>query len=99
MLKRYGDIFWIVSGTSIIIVILFILIAWFRKIWIKYIPALGDSTDDDILDNNVEPQPVIFKILYNFSYTIMNNIIPRTVIYLIIVLLLIIVSLINLVFI
>lgn len=89
---RVGDIYWLLNGVTAIVLLLFIPITWFKKLWVVF----NHSTEED--PNTVNPPKNRFlKYLYDISREIMRNAVVRFGIYLTMVSLLTACSLIHLV--
>ncbi|XP_035790946.1 adenylyl cyclase X E-like [Anopheles albimanus] len=87
-----GIYFWVLNGFSGVLLLAFIPITWFKKVWDVYTPY----SIDDLLRVR-KPQSKIMRLLYDFSNDIMSNFIIRTVIYLITIALLVVCSLMYLI--
>ncbi|XP_055538155.1 adenylyl cyclase X E [Wyeomyia smithii] len=88
----FGFYFWIIMLTSGAVLLTFIPITWFKKLWDVYTPY----SSEDLLRVR-KPQSAILKRLYEFSNGIMENFPLRTIIYLITIIILAACSLIYLI--
>lgn len=90
--NRMGILFWILNGTSAVILCTFIPITWFKKLWV----VLRRPTEDDI--TMVHPPKNRFLLyFFDLSRDIMKNAISRIAMYITMVTLLTTCSLIHLV--
>uniref|UniRef100_A0A1S4GVP2 adenylate cyclase n=1 Tax=Anopheles gambiae TaxID=7165 RepID=A0A1S4GVP2_ANOGA len=87
-----GIYFWLLNGLSGALLLAFIPITWFKKVWDVYTPY----SIDDLLRVR-KPQSRVMRIFYDFSNDIMSNFVIRTVIYLITIALLVVCSLMYLI--
>uniref|UniRef100_A0A182JM26 adenylate cyclase n=1 Tax=Anopheles atroparvus TaxID=41427 RepID=A0A182JM26_ANOAO len=87
-----GPYFWLLNGFSGALLLAFIPITWFKKVWDVYTPY----SIDDLLRVR-KPQSKVMRIFYDFSNDIMSNYIIRTVIYIITITLLVVCSLMYLI--
>ncbi|KFB36670.1 AGAP007631-PA-like protein [Anopheles sinensis] len=87
-----GAYFWFLNGFSGALLLAFIPITWFKKVWDVYTPY----SIDDLLRVR-KPQSKVMRVFYDFSNDIMSNFIIRTVIYLITIALLVVCSLMYLI--
>ncbi|XP_052873857.1 adenylyl cyclase X E [Anopheles cruzii] len=83
-----GIYFWMLNGFAGTLLVVFVPITWFKKIWDVYTPY---SIDDLLRVRKPQSRPM--RVLYDFSNDIMGNFIIRTVIYLITITLLVFCSL------
>jgi hypothetical protein len=92
MNSRNGSIFYWCTAMSTLLMFSFVPLVWFKKIW-DYMKPVHDY------DASLTVPPVnrILRKLYEFSFEIMSNAIFRTIIYLLVVVILVIVSLLHLV--
>lgn len=89
--KRSGWIFWSFIVLSAVVLITFIPITWFKKLWVVFMPA---NDDNSMLVN--PPKSIIPLCLFNISRNIMKNAIARTCMYLVTISLLMVCSLVHL---
>ncbi|XP_035911813.1 adenylate cyclase type 2 [Anopheles stephensi] len=87
-----GMYFWLLNGLSGALLLAFIPITWFKKVWDVYTPY----SIDDLLRVR-KPQSRLMRIFYDFSNDIMSNYVIRTVIYLITIALLVVCSMMYLI--
>lgn len=89
---RNGVLYWIVNTVALIILIVFIPITWFKKLWILFSPINEDEP------NRITPPKSKFcRYLYDTSKSIMSNGVARIIIYITSILMLTLSALIHLV--
>lgn len=92
MYYRTGLIYWILNGITAIVLISFIPITWFKKLWILFIPI-----NEDNLDVIEQPENKFYNYLYNKSRNVMISATSRMIIYLLTITLITACALIHLV--
>lgn len=75
------------------ILIVLVLMAWFRKMWIMHTPPSTDSEDN----KSYEPKNRAWQSLFHFSFYLSNGAGVRTFIYILVISLLVITSLLHMV--
>lgn len=76
--SRNGILYWIVNTVALVMLIAFIPITWFKKIWILFSPI-----NEDEPNRITPPVTAIGNYLYNTSKSIMSNGVARIAIYII----------------
>jgi hypothetical protein len=89
---RNGNLFYWCTAVSTLMMFTFAFVVWFKKIWDLFMPSLESDASMAIPPGNRW-----LRALYGFSYDVMSNAVWRTVIYLFVVIILVIVSLLHLV--
>lgn len=89
---RNGRIFYWCTSVSTLLMLIFLILVWFKKFWDYSRPH-----DDLDASQTIPPLNRSLKALYGFSFDIMSNAVWRTIIYLLVVFILVNVSLLNLV--
>lgn len=89
--KRSGWIYWSFIILSAIVLLTFIPITWFKKLWVLFMPVNEENSN---LVN--PPKSNVLLCLFNISRNIMQNAIARTCIYLATISLLMVCSLVHL---
>lgn len=83
---------YVVVVCACILVVLLIL-SWFRKLWIMHTPPLTDAEDN----KSYEPKNRAWKSLYQFSFYLSNGAGIRTFLYIVIITILVVTSLLHMV--
>lgn len=75
------------------ILVMLVILSWFRKLWIMHTPPLSDSEDN----RSYEPRNRAWKSLFQLSFHLSNGAGVRTTLYFVIICLLVVTSLVHMV--
>ncbi|XP_055382596.1 adenylyl cyclase X E [Condylostylus longicornis] len=92
IINKLSCFFWILDGVLFCVLLLFLPLTWYKKLWIVFSKAPDDETDEPL-----EPKNIFSKFFYKISDKLMRNFFGRFVIYLLTVGILCVVSLIPLI--
>lgn len=79
------------AGVCGSLLVILVILCWFRKLWIMHTPPLTDAEDN----KSYEPKNGILKRLYQLSFYLSNGAGIRTFLYLLIIALLVITSMLH----
>lgn len=87
-----GWLYWLVNAIGLLILLFFLTITWFKKLWILFQPINEDDPNVITL-----PEHRFFRYLFNVSNRIIQNAPARIIIYFISICVLVLSALIHLV--
>lgn len=90
--SRTGNLFYWCTALSTLLMIAFVILVWFKKLWDYFRP-----TQDADFSMTTPPDNRFLKWLYDFSFDIMSHAVWRMAIYVMVVIILVAVSLLHLV--
>lgn len=91
--RRNGLRYWIFNAIGFLVFFFFLMITWFKKLWILLRPINEDDPNLVVLPSNK-----ILRYLFSTSKSIMSNVLARMLIYIVSICVLTLSALIHLVF-